>query len=554
MTGMADRFGPQSIRPLTELPRADSELMRLISALCDGVASPADCDRLEQLLEIPSAMAVYNAVIDIEAALRWSMRPQRIRVELLAYPPIETIDSSAAAGSQGSAWIVTRDGCVAAMAALYGAMMRTIGWLDDRTLLVPLVLLALVVGGAGAFMTVVGRPPVSPLRQRVAEITALQGVTWAGSQRAFTIGDSLKNGTTLNVAAGLVQVIHGSGARVVIEGPASYRVADGSAGQLDRGRLTATLERPASPFAIRTPTAVITDHGTQFGVDVNSKGETEVRVFEGAVEVASAMAVGMAQPLRLAAGEIGEVDQSGWIGLVSGPVPKSFVVSLPRESNQDGDNQLPFDWESSQVHTLIRDSFAGTGKLAGTPPIARDGIGDASWIASPDGWRLDESTMRLWGTGPGAAFLPFQPEPGKIYRLSVEMDVLSGGSGWAAIGFAKDATTNRPVLGHGWMLQRQHTRLTTHHTAMMPNVAYGGPNESGRVIGGDECTGHRVRTIFLDTTQPRYRVWFLVDDSPVGECQLDTCASDIQFVALSVFADTKATFHSFSLLSFIPSH
>ena len=80
-------------------------------------------------------------------------------------------------------------------------------------------------------------------------------------------------------------------------------------GYLSVGKLTARLEKegwkaeggrrvkticisnssihPSSfhPFAVRTPTATVTDLGTEFGVEVDDQGVTESHVFRGAVRV-----------------------------------------------------------------------------------------------------------------------------------------------------------------------------------------------------------------------------------------------------------------------------
>ena len=45
--------------------------------------------------------------------------------------------------------------------------------------------------------------------------------------------------------------------------------------------------RPPPSFSVRTPTATVTDLGTEFGVEVNEQGDTTSHVFVGQVKVAS---------------------------------------------------------------------------------------------------------------------------------------------------------------------------------------------------------------------------------------------------------------------------
>ena len=89
-----------------------------------------------------------------------------------------------------------------------------------------------------------------------------------------------------------------------MHGPVTYEVESPSGGYLSIGRLTATLEkesevrgqrsesasqksalRDQKSFAVRTPTALVTDLGTEFGVEVNSQGGTTSHVFRGTIKV-----------------------------------------------------------------------------------------------------------------------------------------------------------------------------------------------------------------------------------------------------------------------------
>ncbi|MEN6450002.1 MAG: LamG-like jellyroll fold domain-containing protein [Thermoguttaceae bacterium] len=127
-------------------------------------------------------------------------------------------------------------------------------------------------------------------------------------------------GHTYTLDSGLMEIAYDSGARVVLQGPCVYQVDSDRGGLLSFGKLTARVEKseirnpkserhsplsprrgssplsparsssPLSPlpsplFVVRTPTAVITDLGTEFGVEVDSRGTTRSCVFAGTVEV-----------------------------------------------------------------------------------------------------------------------------------------------------------------------------------------------------------------------------------------------------------------------------
>ena len=375
----------------------------------------------------------------------------------------------------------------------------------------------------------------------LAQVVTLSDVAWSADSQPRHEGDGLQAGGSFAVAQGLIEIVFACGATVVLEGPATFEVIDGGAGKLDRGRLTATLDQPSGPFAIHTPTAVVTDRGTQFGVAVDDRGNTDVRVFQGLVELVALAAIGTAEPLRLKAGDAGEVDGDGRVSRIDAPASKKFVMSVPKKSSPVR-APLPYRWDDAAAVTVYRDSFAGSGLLAGTAAIGRAGVGEPQWTAPADGWLLDPETKSLKVTATGAAFLPFRPEPGHLYRLSVSMQVVEGGVGWAALGFSTASNTRLATLDYAWMLQR-------HEAKAQANLAYKGPQMAGELPRGDRLNGRQTRTVVLDTTGPRLKAFFLVGDEIVGQCVYDKPPADIAHVAISVFPNTVALLREFSLQS-----
>ena len=101
-----------------------------------------------------------------------------------------------------------------------------------------------------------------------------------------------------------MEITYDTGAKVILQGPVTYHVESRSGGYLSVGKLTARVEKkaevpgPQSPipdpslstshyplFTIKTPTAIVTDLGTEFGVEVGESGDTGAYVFRGAVEM-----------------------------------------------------------------------------------------------------------------------------------------------------------------------------------------------------------------------------------------------------------------------------
>ena len=174
--------------------------------------------------------------------------------------------------------------------------------------------------------------PQSPIPNSssvVARITGMVDCEWEGSgfrgqgseaanQKSEIRSDKsvIHLGDRLALKSGLLEITYDTGAEVILQGPVTYEVESVAGGYLSVGKLTAKLEKTSgvrgrrsesenqkseirnqkSPalcsltsdlFAIRTPTAVVTDLGTEFGVEVEASGATRSHVFRGSVRLES---------------------------------------------------------------------------------------------------------------------------------------------------------------------------------------------------------------------------------------------------------------------------
>ncbi len=109
-------------------------------------------------------------------------------------------------------------------------------------------------------------------------------IRW-GEGSAPTIGTRLGTGR-LHLEEGLARVAFDSGAEITLEGPAELDLKDAMLARLERGRLSAHVSPLAKGFTVDTPAAQIVDLGTTFGVEVDARGDAEVHVFKGLVELA----------------------------------------------------------------------------------------------------------------------------------------------------------------------------------------------------------------------------------------------------------------------------
>jgi hypothetical protein len=110
---------------------------------------------------------------------------------------------------------------------------------------------------------------------------------WTGPDEKASNGDRVQHGQKYSLASGLMEITYNTGAIVILQGPVTYEVETKNGGFMSIGKLTGKVENPkAKGFAIRTPTAIVTDLGTEFGVEVDgASGRTISHVFRGMINV-----------------------------------------------------------------------------------------------------------------------------------------------------------------------------------------------------------------------------------------------------------------------------
>ena len=140
-------------------------------------------------------------------------------------------------------------------------------------------------------------------------------------------GSLVALGDKFALASGLMEITYDTGARVILQGPVNTRSNRPPVGFYQLGKLTAKMEKgsgcrvqgseipnpssliPHPLFSVRTPTATVTDLGTEFGVEVQRNREENVVVLQGQVRVAVHDGQGAAgQVQTLQAGEAGRID------------------------------------------------------------------------------------------------------------------------------------------------------------------------------------------------------------------------------------------------------
>ncbi|WP_448249656.1 LamG-like jellyroll fold domain-containing protein [Thalassotalea agariperforans] len=114
-----------------------------------------------------------------------------------------------------------------------------------------------------------------------ATVTKIAAVS-NNEQRLF-LGNTLGQGD-IELAHGFSEVTLKNGVVLVLEAPVNLTLNSPDNVTVHHGKLVARVPQNAIGFRIDTPSAEIIDLGTEFGVDVNANGESQVHVLDGEVK------------------------------------------------------------------------------------------------------------------------------------------------------------------------------------------------------------------------------------------------------------------------------
>ncbi len=287
-------------------PNATSrEVKSLIAALCNETLDGAQFERLETILrEDEAARAMYRRYMNLHVALDLYSRAER---GTTGTPASRT--KPAGRSRLGRFWRhatgtltkPTNQGLVVATVMLVGC----------------LVLMALVAAPSFREWNARNDAVQPPSAGAVAQLTQMVAARWADGTKPKAVGDSIVAKEPLRLAEGLVEIKFAQGATVILEGPATFIPLQQNASKLDHGRLIAQVPEKAVGFSVETPSATITDLGTEFGLSVQGDGAAEVCVTQGTVMVEAAPGAPQKKPTvcvlvggqtaQVAAGKISQV-------------------------------------------------------------------------------------------------------------------------------------------------------------------------------------------------------------------------------------------------------
>lgn len=325
----------------------DSAFACLLDAACDGTISPTDLMELQdQLRDHTEAIDSYIDRFHLEASLSWDLSsiPSAEAIQLAGGESVddETFGDKGikddsikeegiepeTAETEASESLPTREKHETVLQRVFRhefSVGVAVAIVAVAALLVALAVIPVSEFIAGSKDE---KQPTTPdAATEIATLTGWHRVDWIGEDRMTIRTDRIRAGQRLAFASGVVEITYDTGAKVVIEGPAEFRVGSDERGMMNEkekkeqtnsgylglGRLVARVAgEDAKGFFVDTSDVRVEDLGTEFGVEVRRDGAADAVVLTGGVYVTRRTADGeWGNRIRLAAGQGAFVKASG---------------------------------------------------------------------------------------------------------------------------------------------------------------------------------------------------------------------------------------------------
>jgi len=265
-----------------------SELMRLLSALCDEQLAAEPADRLQELLADDEARRIYLQYVGLHT-------------RLLSAPMATELFDNATVGAVSSPVGAGGPQLVHRVVGTPRHRRRSLQWLSYVAVAAATLAATVLVQLALSKPQRPANPPsMQPSAQvYVATLSQAVDVRWGAATQAYRVGARVVAGE-LSLQSGVARLSYDGGVELIVEGPARLQLQNNSAATLVNGKVVFRGDDAAAPFTLSTPSSVLVDLGTEYAVELSRVGE-EVHVFSGEVQRVGKDAAGAA-PQLLAAG------------------------------------------------------------------------------------------------------------------------------------------------------------------------------------------------------------------------------------------------------------
>jgi len=309
---------PSQSQTLTQ----DSELLRLASAWCDDAITDAELAKLQAILSAdPQARLQFISYMGVHGGIKTEIVDGEHIESFISLPGLSAPAAPPTTGTPTQ----------------FLQFRRRLGFGPARLAWAAALLIAVLGAGAAWFFLharAAGfrsspdhqtlahnqgprnqgteQPQLDPrdALARVAEQSA--DCQWYFDRSGKVATDMIRSGETVRVTSGMMKLVFDNGTLVTLHAPAIFEVISDMRARVLLGKVTAKIGPNAKGFSIITPQATVIDLGTEFGIDVNEVGATDVVVFRGAVDVDYPTTLeGAARQQRLNTGEAVHLDAKG---------------------------------------------------------------------------------------------------------------------------------------------------------------------------------------------------------------------------------------------------
>jgi hypothetical protein len=201
----------------------------------------------------------------------------------------------------------------------------------------------------------------------------------------------------------------------------------------------------------------------------------------------------------------------------------------------------------AQTNVIYFDPFTAPADsfLNGSAPADHGGVGTDVWTAPDDGFTMDGAGLTVTAGSRWSA-LPFVPEEGNKYRVSMDMSPTHTGADWFAIGYAETPTPSSDYGAQrltGWLLTRGFE-------PGYPCHSFTGYGTDGGGQAGNFTGPHNI-SVVLDTTVDNWTFEFFVDGisqrGPVPFSTTPGVNPSIGYVTFGSYGTARGTMDNFKL-------
>ncbi len=335
-----------------------SEIFELLGALTNQVITHQQYQRLEHLLaESKQARQMYLDYLDLDFELREIHADADVPEALLALKHLSEQDMpcSPAGVSRGRHWL----GYAVVTAVTLCASLLVQVWLFPGG------------GPTGRQAENLNESPrgIEEI-QYVATLAKAADCVWKGEQAVLPEGWRLAAGR-VHLKQGVAKLRFDGGIELVAEGPCVLEIDSGRSAALVRGKIVLHGDDISERFSLSTMSGTFVDLGTEYAIEVDATGATEVHVFDGIVVKESGGTKDASITERLVAGQGRRYAPDRWLAGTDVPLAQDrFVREVPSRTRKPGELRHdllayePFDY----AVTRLPAAEAGNGGIGWAEP------------------------------------------------------------------------------------------------------------------------------------------------------------------------------------------